>query len=32
MARIEGDLWPLMAHLRYVKDVLAAAGRAGVRG
>jgi hypothetical protein len=24
VARIEGDLWPLMAHLRYVKDVLAA--------
>jgi hypothetical protein len=32
VARIEGDLWPLMAHLRYVKDVLAAAGRAGARG
>ncbi|HSD26549.1 MAG TPA: hypothetical protein VLL75_04550, partial [Vicinamibacteria bacterium] len=24
VACIEGDLWPLMAHLRYVKDVLAA--------
>jgi hypothetical protein len=24
VARVEGDLWPLMAHLRYVKDVLAA--------
>ena len=23
VARVEGDLWPLMAHLRYVKDVLA---------
>jgi hypothetical protein len=22
-AEVEGDLWPLMAHLRYVKDVLA---------
>ena len=32
VARVEGDLWPLMAHLRYVKDVLAAPGRAGVRG
>ena len=30
VARVEGDLWPLMAHLRYVKDVLAApASRAG---
>ncbi len=27
VARIEGDLWPLMAHLRYVKDVLAAPRR-----
>jgi hypothetical protein len=26
-ARIEGDLYPLMAHLRYVKDVLAAPRR-----
>jgi hypothetical protein len=32
VARIEGDLWPLMAHLRYVKDVLAAPGRVGARG
>ena len=32
VARVEGDLWPLMAHLRYVKDVLAAPGRAGARG
>ena len=31
VARIEGDLWPLMAHLRYVKDVLAAPRRAGAR-
>jgi hypothetical protein len=31
VARVEGDLWPLMAHLRYVKDVLAAPGRAGAR-
>ena len=28
VARVEGDLWPLMAHLRYVKDVLAAPRRA----
>jgi hypothetical protein len=28
VARLEGDLWPLMAHLRYVKDVLAAPRRA----
>jgi hypothetical protein len=28
VARIEGDFWPLMAHLRYVKDVLAAPRRA----
>ena len=27
-ARVEGDLYPLMAHLRYVKDVLAAPRRA----
>jgi hypothetical protein len=27
VARIEGDLWPLMAHLRYVKDILAAPRR-----
>lgn len=27
VARIEGDFWPLMAHLRYVKDVLAAPRR-----
>ena len=32
VARVEGDLWPLMAHLRYVKDVLAAPGRAATRG
>ena len=32
VARIEGELWPLMAHLRYVKDVLAAPGRAVTRG
>jgi hypothetical protein len=24
VATVEGDLWPLMAHLRYLKDVLAA--------
>jgi hypothetical protein len=24
VASVEGDLWPLMAHLRYMKDVLAA--------
>ena len=30
VARIEGDLWPLMAHLRYLKDVLAAPRRSGV--
>jgi hypothetical protein len=29
VARVEGNLWPLMAHLRYVKDVLAAPRRAG---
>ena len=28
IARVEGDLWPLMAHLRYVKDVLATPRRA----
>jgi hypothetical protein len=28
VARVEGDLVPLMAHLRYVKDVLAAPRRA----
>jgi hypothetical protein len=28
VARVEGDLWPLMAHLRYLKDVLAAPRRA----
>jgi hypothetical protein len=27
VARIEGDLWPLMTYLRYVKDVLAAPRR-----
>jgi hypothetical protein len=27
VARVEGDLWPLMVHLRYVKDVLAAPRR-----
>ena len=32
VARVEGDLWPLMAHLRYVKDVLATPGRAGAGG
>jgi hypothetical protein len=31
VACIEGDLWPLMAHLRYVKDVLAAPRRVRVR-
>ena len=30
VARVEGDLWPLMAHLRYVKDVLAAPRRVRV--
>ena len=29
VARIEGDLAPLMAHLRYVKDVVAAPRRRG---
>jgi hypothetical protein len=32
VARVEGDLWPLMAHLRYVKDVLAAPRRARATG
>lgn len=32
VARIEGDLWPLMTYLRYVKDVLAAPRRAGASG
>jgi hypothetical protein len=32
VARVEGDLWPLMAHLRYVKDVLAAPRRARLAG
>jgi hypothetical protein len=32
VARVEGDLWPLMAHLRYVKDVLAAPRRARANG
>jgi hypothetical protein len=32
VARIEGDLWPLMTHLRYVKDVLAAPRRNRVTG
>jgi hypothetical protein len=32
VARVEGDLWPLMAHLRYVKDALAAPRRAHVMG
>jgi hypothetical protein len=32
VARVEGDLWPLMAHLRYVKDVLAAPRRAPAAG
>ncbi len=31
-ARIEGDLRPLMANLRYVKDVLEAPRRAGLGG
>ena len=31
IARVEGDLWPLMAHLRYVKDVLATPRRALAR-
>ena len=32
VAQIEGDLWPLMAYLRYVKDVLAAPRRARATG
>jgi hypothetical protein len=32
VARIEGDLWPLMAHLRYVKDVLAVPRHARAAG
>jgi hypothetical protein len=32
VAQIEGDLWPLMAHLRYVKEVLAAPRRAWATG
>jgi hypothetical protein len=32
VARIEGDLWPLMTYLRYVKGVLAAPRRAGASG
>jgi hypothetical protein len=32
VARVEGDLWPLMAHLRYLKDVLAAPRRARATG
>ena len=32
VARIEGDLWPLMTYLRYVKDVRAAPRRAGASG
>lgn len=28
VACVEGDLWPLMAHLRYLKDVLATPRRA----
>ncbi|MDF1793664.1 MAG: hypothetical protein P1U88_17250 [Thalassobaculaceae bacterium] len=32
VARIEGDLQPLMAHLRYVKEVLAAPRAAAGRG
>jgi hypothetical protein len=32
VAQVEGDLWPLMAHLRYVKDVLAAPRRARTTG
>ena len=31
IARVEGDLWPLMTHLRYVKDVLATPRRALAR-
>ena len=32
VASVEGDLWPLMAHLRYMKDVLAAPRRGRVTG
>jgi hypothetical protein len=32
LAEVEGDLWPLMAHLRYLKDVLAAPRRRTARG
>lgn len=32
VARVEGDLGPLMTYLRYVKDVLAAPRRARVSG
>jgi hypothetical protein len=32
VARVEGNLWPLMAHLRYVKDVVAAPRRARLAG
>lgn len=32
VARLEGDLQPLMAHLRYVKEVLAAPRNAAGRG
>jgi hypothetical protein len=32
LARVEGNLWPLMAHLRYIKDVLAAPRRARPAG
>jgi len=32
VAHVEGDLWPLMAHLRYVKDVLAAPRHARATG
>jgi hypothetical protein len=32
VARVEGDLWPLMAHLRYVKDVLAVPRRVRLPG
>jgi hypothetical protein len=32
VATVEGDLWPLMAHLRYVKDVLAAPRRTRAAG
>jgi len=32
VAQVEGDLWPLMTYLRYVKDVLAAPRRARATG